>query len=91
MGNPAPPALNVAIQAWHTFVADLPPDTRMTLARLTYDISVGVVGATNEAIFELVPQVPLIRGAIIKASQGAADGLINNLAQMLETKLEAGG
>ncbi len=84
------PPLNVAIQSWKTFVASLPPDTRMTLARLVYDVSVGAVGATNEAIFELMPQIPFVRGAVIKASQGAADGVITSLAGLLEAKLEAG-
>ena len=83
---PAPP-LNVAIQAWHTFVADLPPDTRMTLARLTYDISVGAIGVYDEAVAELRPGIPF-RGEAIKLVQGAGTGVINTLAVGLEQKLE---
>ena len=88
MGNPAQPPLNVALDAWKAGVADLPPDTRMTLARLTYDLSVGVVGAYDEAVAELMPGIPF-RGEAIKLVQGAGTGVINTLAVGLEQKLES--
>ncbi len=88
MTAPAP-TLNVAIQSWHTFVASLPPDTRMTLARLTYDISVGAIGAYDEIVAELMPAELPFRGMAIKLVQGGGTGLINTLAVGLEQKLEA--
>lgn len=88
MTTPAP-TLNLAIQSWKTFVADLPPDTRMTLARLTYDVSVGAVGAYDEVVAELIPGIPF-RDEAVKLVQGGGTGVINTLAGLLETKLEAG-
>lgn len=85
--TPTPP-LNVAIQSWRTFVADLPSDTRTTLARLVYDIAVGAVGAVNALIVTLMPQIPFVRGIVIKAAQSATDSVIDTLAGLLETKLE---
>lgn len=90
IGHNGGPPLNIAIQSWHTFVASLPPDTRMTLARLVYDISVGAVGTVNALIVQLMPQIPFVRGIVIKASQSAADSVIQTLAGLLEKKLEAG-
>ncbi len=89
MTTPAPP-LNLAMASFKTFLASLPPDTRMTAARLVYDLSVGAVAATNEIIEQLMPQIPFVRGTVIKVTDSAADGVISTLAGVLEAKLEAG-
>ncbi len=84
------PPLNVALAAWKTFEASLPGDTGTTAARLVYDIAVAGVGAENMVIEELMPNIPFVRGGVIKVTESAADSVTMTLAGLLEAKLEAG-
>ena len=89
IGHNNPPTVNVAMASIKAFVANLPADTRPTLARLVYDLAVASVCAVNVAIQQLMPNIPLVRGIVVKAAQGAVDGTINSLAGLLEEKLES--